>query len=54
MSRVIGAILRSVFIIIGILAEILIILIGIIILLGWLVLPFFLFFSLIFGIKLLV
>ena len=54
MSRVIGAILRSVFIIIGILAEILIILIGIIILLGWLALPFFLFFGLIFGIKLLV
>lgn len=53
MSRIIGAILRTVFIIIGLAIEVLIILIGIIIFLGWLVLPFFLIFGLIFGISLL-
>ena len=53
MSRIIGAILRTVFIIIGLALEILIILIGVIIFLGWLVLPFFLVFALIFGISLL-
>lgn len=53
MSRIIGAILRTVFIIIGLAIEILIILIGMIIFLGWLVLPFFLIFGLIFGISLL-
>ena len=53
MSRIIGAILRTVFIIIGLATEILIILIGIIIFLGWFVLPFFLVFGLIFGISLL-
>jgi len=53
MSRIIGAILRTVFIIIGLAIEILIILIGIIMFLGWLVLPFFLVFGLIFGISLL-
>jgi len=52
MSRVIGAIFRTVFIIVGILIEVLIVLIGIIIFLGWLVLPFFLVFGLIFGIRL--
>ncbi len=53
MSRIIGAILRTVFIIIGLAIEILIILIGIIMFLGWLVLPFFLVLGLIFGISLL-
>ncbi len=53
MSRTIGAILRSFFIIIGLLVEVLIILIGAIIFLGWLALPFLLIFGLIFGIKLL-
>jgi len=53
MSRIIGAILRSFFIIIGLLVEILIIIIGVIIFLGWLILPFLLVFGLIFGIKLL-
>jgi len=52
MSRIIGAILRTVFIILGLAIEILVILIGIIIFLGWLVLPFFLIFGLIFGIRL--
>ncbi len=53
MSRIIGAILRSFFIVIGLLVEILIIAIGVIIFLGWLILPFLLIFGLIFGIKLL-
>ena len=53
MSRIIGAILRTVFIIIGLAIEILIVLMGITIFLGWLVLPFFLVFGLIFGISLL-
>jgi len=53
MSRIIGAILRTVFIIIGLATESLIILMGIIIFLGWLVLPFFLILGLIFGISLL-
>ena len=53
MSRIIGAILRTIFIIIGLLLEILIILIGITIFLGWLILPFLLISGLIFGISLL-
>ena len=53
MSRIIGAILRTFFIILGLIIEIFIILIGLIIFLGWLVLPFFLILGLIFGIKLL-
>lgn len=52
MSRIIGAILRTIFIIIGLLLEIFIILIGITIFLGWLILPFLLIFGLIFGVKL--
>ncbi len=52
MSRIIGAILRTVFIIIGLAIEILIILIGLIVFLAWLVLPFFLILGLIFGIRL--
>lgn len=53
MSRIIGAILRTFFIVIGALVEIIIIIIGSIILLTWLVLPFLLIFGLVFGIKLL-
>lgn len=53
MSRIIGAILRTFFIIIGAMVEIAIVIIGLIILLTWLVLPFVLIFSLLFGIKLL-
>jgi len=53
MSRIIGAILRAVFIIIGLFLEIFVILGGLIIFLGWLVLPFLLIFGLIFGLWLL-
>ncbi len=53
MSRIIGAILRTIFIITGLLLEIFIILIGIIIFLGWLILPFLLILGFIFGINLL-
>ena len=53
MSRIIGSILRTAFIILGLSVEILILVGGLIIVLAWLVLPFFLIFGLIFGIKLL-
>jgi len=53
MSRIIGAILRTFFIIIGATVEVAIVIIGLIILLIWLVLPFILIFGLLFGIKLL-
>jgi len=53
MSRIIGAILRTVFIILGLFIEVLIILGGTVIFLGWLVLPFLLILGLIFGINLL-
>ena len=53
MSRIIGAILRTFFIIIGATVEAAIIIIGLIILLIWLVLPFILISGLLFGIKLL-
>ena len=53
MSRIIGAILRTFFIFLGLLVEILIVFIGAIIFLGWLLLPFLLIFSLVFGLKLL-
>ncbi len=53
MSRIIGAILRTVFIILGLFIEVLIILGGTVIFLGWLVLPFLLILGLIFGIELL-
>jgi len=52
-SRVLGAIVRSVLIILGIIIELFIILGGIIVFFGWLVLPVILFFSLIFGFKIL-
>jgi len=53
MSRIIGAILRTFFIIIGATVEVAIVIIGLIILLIWLVLPFILISGLLFGIKLL-
>ncbi|OGZ19825.1 MAG: hypothetical protein A3F95_02700 [Candidatus Nealsonbacteria bacterium RIFCSPLOWO2_12_FULL_39_31] len=52
MSRIIGAIIRFVFIILGIVFEILIAVSGVLVFLGWLVLPFLLIFGLIYGIKL--
>ena len=52
MSRIIGAILRTVFIIISLLLEVLIVLAGIIIFLGWLLLPILLILLLIFGFRL--
>jgi len=48
-SRILGAIMRIFLIIIGILAEVFIIFAGMIIFLGWLVLPILLIFGLIFG-----
>lgn len=51
-SRVIGAIMRSFLIIIGLLVEIFILLCGAIIFLGWLVLPILLLLGLFFGLKL--
>ncbi len=53
MSRTIGAILRTIFIIIGLLLEILIILMGAVIFFGWIILPFLLIAGLLFGLKLL-
>lgn len=53
-SRTLGAILRSVLIIIGTLIEIFIILGGIILISGWLILPLLLIIGLIFGINLLI
>ncbi len=52
MSRIIGAIIRLIFVIFGIAFEILIFISGIIVFLGWLILPFLLIFGLIYGIKL--
>jgi len=52
-SRVIGAIMRTVLIIMGLVAEILVFFAGAIVLLAWLVLPFFIFFGFIYGWKIL-
>lgn len=52
MSRVIGAILRTVFIAVGILTEIFIVIIGVFLVLGWIVLPFILIYGIILGFKL--
>lgn len=52
MSRLIGAILRTFFIIIGVLVEIFIILAGLVVVLAWLALPFLLVFGFIYGFKL--
>jgi hypothetical protein len=52
MSRVIGAVLRSVFIIIGILVEILIIIVGAIMFIGWILLPILLLAGFLFGLRL--
>lgn len=53
MSRIIGAILRTVFIVLGIIVEALIFIIGLVVFLLWLILPLFLILGLIFGAKLL-
>ena len=50
-SRVLGAIMRTFLILIGILTEILIFISGLILFLGWLLLPVFLIGGLIFGFK---
>lgn len=54
MSRIIGTILRTVFIIIGLATEILIILGGAVVLIGWLLLPFLLLTGFFFGLWLLI
>ncbi|MBT9133005.1 MAG: hypothetical protein DDT33_01536 [Firmicutes bacterium] len=51
-SRIMGAIMRTFLILIGIISEILIIAAGVIILTGWLILPIFLLAGFIFGILL--
>ncbi len=53
-SRILGAIVRSIFIIIGLLTEFFIFLAGMILFLGWLILPVFLIASLIFGFSILI
>lgn len=52
-SRIIGAIMRSVLIVIGLLMEILVFFLGAAVLLTWLVLPFLILFSFIYGCKIL-
>ncbi len=52
-SRILGAILRSFLIFIGLLAEIFIIFAGVIVLLGWLVLPILLIFGIYHGFRIL-
>lgn len=52
-SRVLGAIMRSVLILLGLLTEIFVILVGAIIFLGWLFLPLFLIAGLFLGFKIL-
>ena len=54
MSRIIGAILRVFFIVAGVLAEILIFILGVIIFLAWFLLPLVLISGLIFSIRLMV
>ena len=53
MSRIIGFIIRSVFVVFGVLMEIFIVLAGIVIFVTWLVLPFVLIIGLVFGLNLL-
>jgi len=53
MSRVIGAIMRSVLIIIGLFTEVLVFLSGVAVLLTWLILPFILILTFIYGCKIL-
>ena len=52
MSRVIGAILRTFMIIIGLAAEAVLFFLGAIVVLGWMLLPFIMIFGLIYGFKL--
>lgn len=53
-SRLIGATIRSIFILIGLILEIFIFLGGVIILLGWIIFPTLLMAGLIFGLKILI
>lgn len=53
LSRVLGAVMRSILIIIGLMAEVFIIFLGLIVFLIWLVLPIILIYGLYFGIKVL-
>lgn len=53
MSRIMGALLRTFFIIFGIVTEVLIFIIGLMVFIAWLLLPFLLLISLFFGISLL-
>ncbi|MCK4354938.1 hypothetical protein KAW43_01115 [Candidatus Parcubacteria bacterium] len=52
-SRMIGSIIRTGMIIIGIITEIIVVIAGIIIFLGWLILPIFLFSCFIYGFRIL-
>ena len=52
MSRIIGIIFRTVLVILGLFLEVLTLLVGIVIFVGWLLLPFLLIFLLIFGFRL--
>lgn len=53
-SRIIGAILRSVFIVLGLIIEIAVFLAGLAILLVWIFLPVILFFVFVFGLRLII
>jgi hypothetical protein len=50
MSRIVGAILRAFFIVVGIISEIIIFFFGIAILIGWLILPLVLIFGFAYGV----
>ena len=52
-SRIIGAIMRSVLIIMGLLTEVLVCLSGATVFLAWLILPFLVFFGFVYGCKIL-
>ena len=52
-SRILGMVLRSVLIVLGLVSEIFVFLIGLLVIWGWLVLPLLLILGLIFGFKLL-
>ena len=53
-SRALGAIMRTCLIILGLLAQIFIIFVGTVVLIGWLLLPVFLIIGLIFGFRILI
>jgi len=51
LSRVLGAIMRSILILLGLVGEIFIVFLGLILFLAWLILPAFLIFGLYFGLR---